>query len=34
MRQTLGVLSFVICLNITTNSTALAADTGEQDFAK
>ena len=35
MRQTLGVLSFVICLNLTANSVAaLAADAGEQDFAK
>ena len=34
MRQTFGVLSFVICLNMTANSMALAADAGEQDFAK
>ena len=35
MRQTLGVLGFVICLNMTTNSMAApAADAGEQDFAK
>jgi|CXWL01.1.fsa_nt_gi formylglycine-generating enzyme required for sulfatase activity len=35
MRQTLGVLSFVICLNMTATSMAApAADAGEQDFAK
>ncbi len=34
MRQTLGVMSFVICLSMTATSMALAADAGEQDFAK
>jgi formylglycine-generating enzyme required for sulfatase activity len=35
MRQTLGVLSFVICLNMTAHSIAASAtDAGEQDFAK
>jgi formylglycine-generating enzyme required for sulfatase activity len=35
MRKTLGVLGFVICLSVTVNSVAaLAAETGEQDFAK
>ena len=34
MRQTLGVMSFVICLNMTATSMALAADAGEQNFAK
>ena len=34
MGQTVGVLSFVICLNMAAHSMALAADAGEQDFAK
>ncbi len=35
MRQTLGVLGFVICLNMTASSVAApAADAGEQDLAK
>ena len=34
MRQTLGVLGFLICLNMTANSMALAADAGDQDLAK
>jgi formylglycine-generating enzyme required for sulfatase activity len=35
MRQTLGVLGFVICLNMTANSMAApATEPGEQDFAK
>ena len=31
MRQTLGMLSVVICLSMTTNSIALAADAGAED---
>src|SRR5512147_1503582 len=35
MRQRVGVLGFALCLNMTANSmAALAADTGNQDFAK
>ena len=34
MRQTLGVMSFVLCLNMTVTPMALAADAGEQNFAK
>jgi formylglycine-generating enzyme required for sulfatase activity len=35
MRQTLWALSFAVCLKVTANSmAALAAETGEQDFAK
>jgi formylglycine-generating enzyme required for sulfatase activity len=35
MRQTLGMLGFAICLNMTTSPmAALAADTGKQDLAK
>jgi formylglycine-generating enzyme required for sulfatase activity len=35
MRQTLGVLAFAICLKVTAHSiAALAAEPGEQDFAK
>ena len=35
MKQTLGVLGLVICVNMTANSmAALAADPSEQDFAK
>jgi formylglycine-generating enzyme required for sulfatase activity len=35
MRQPLGVLGFALCLSVTVHSVAaLAAETGEQDFAK